>query len=69
MNLDDPKKKRFFIKHFFAKDKTLYDVWKKFYDAAVKEFAAIPENIAWIKFRELYIELPDGTWRKIETKR
>jgi len=59
----DPRKfKKVYYNNIFFKNKEAYDFFVEMYDEAVKEGSRAPNQIAWIKFRDIWKQLPDGSW-------
>ena len=56
--------KKIFLKAFNG-NQQLLDFYTKLYDEAVANGSEIPDVVAWIKFREVYVELPES-WSKRE---
>ena len=56
----DPRKEKKFLLRVFGGDREVYKDFLKFYDEAVAEGSIIPQEIAWIRFREVYQETETG---------
>lgn len=52
----NPRKLRKYYMKMFFKNIDLYNEFLALYDEAVKEQSTIPEEVAWIRFRDKYIE-------------
>jgi len=62
--LSDPVKyKSIYLRKMFNGDKELYNFFVELYKKAGEEGAFFPINIAWIRFREVYVEVEEG-WEK-----
>lgn len=56
----DPRKEKKFLLKVFGGDREVYKDFLKFYDEAVAEGSVIPQELAWIRFREVYQEMEKG---------
>jgi len=56
----DPRKDKKFLLKVFGGDREVYKDFLKLYDEAVAEGSIIPQEIAWIRFREVYQETETG---------
>ena len=56
----DPRKLRKYYMKVFFKNVDLYNEFLALYDQAVKEGSTIPEEVAMIRFREIWIEGDEG---------
>ena len=63
--MSDPHLRRRVFMKAFGQNQQLLDFYIKLYDEAVAAGSTIPDVVAWIKFREVYIETPGG-WTKRE---
>ena len=60
----DPRKnKKLYMKIFGDTD--LYNEFLSYYDEAVARGSPVPEEMAWIEFRDKYLETDDGKWMPI----
>ena len=56
----DPRRAKKFLLKVFGGDREVYKDFLKLYDEAVAEGSIIPQEIAWIRFREVYQETETG---------
>ena len=56
--------RKYYMKVFYGNEE-LFKIFLKFYDEAVKEGAAVPEDVAWVRFREHYIDTDEGWVRRV----
>ena len=59
----DPRKEKKFLMKIFGGDRDVYKDFLKFYDEAVAEGSMIPDELAFIRFREVYQETDTGWMR------
>jgi len=61
----NPRKlKKYYMKVFYGNE-AIYKEFLKFYDQAVEEGSSIPEDVAWVRFREQYIDTDEGWVRRV----
>ena len=60
----DPKRKRFLIKHIFFGDEDLYKIYLGFFIKAVLNDSSTPHEEAMIEFRKYFDETPTRWVRK-----
>ena len=61
----NPRKLRKYYMKVFYGNKELFKVFLRFYDEAVKEGSVVPEDVAWVQFREQYIDTDEGWVRRV----
>ena len=59
----DPRTNKKYYMKVLNKDLELFKVFLSLYDEAVKEGSQIPEDVAWIRFRERYVNTDEG-WKE-----
>ena len=59
----DPRREKKFLMKIFGGDRDVYKDFLKFYDEAVAEGSMIPDELAFIRFREVYQETDTGWMR------
>ena len=60
----DPKKARSLYLQLFGGNEDLWNEWFGYYNEAVANNSAIPIDIAWIKFKERWMCVPNGGWSR-----
>ena len=59
----DPRKEKKFLMKIFGGDESIHKDFLTLYDEAVAEGSMIPQELAWIRFREVYQETETGWMR------
>ena len=58
--MPDPRKDKKFLLKVFGGDREMYKTLLRLYDEAVAEGSVIPDEIAFIRFREMHQETETG---------
>jgi len=61
----DPRELKKYYMKVFHRNMAIYKEFLKLYDQAKKEGARFPEDVAWVRFREQYIDTDEGWVRRV----